>query len=186
MDNVETSVLVSRSFDYVEQGYKRKSFEGYYLDNRDGIETPLNFSKRLSIETDIYKMFVFDFIICNMDRHGRNIDILRNRNNVKLSCLFDNSLCFVHNKNNSDYKNRSYFNDEMSVNNYIGERNLLLNLYNIDKIVNIRDIRDSDREILFQGLGRITTREFRDYYWWFIRRRIEDVKSFKIPFIKWF
>lgn len=27
--------------------------------------------------------------------------------------------------------------------------------------------------------------DFRDYYWWFINRRVQDAKNCKIPFITW-
>ena len=55
---------------------------------------------------------------------------------------------------------------------------------NIDKPIVLREIKPEDRKKLFQGLGKYTTKEFRDYYWWFINRRIEDVKNYKISFIK--
>ena len=43
---------------------------------------------------EIYKQFVYDYIICNMDRHGKNTEILINYDNprdIRVAPFFDNS-----------------------------------------------------------------------------------------------
>lgn len=42
------------------------------------LETPLQLAQLLGLELEIYKQFVFDYVICNMDRHGKNTEILIN------------------------------------------------------------------------------------------------------------
>lgn len=186
LDGKEFKTLVSKCEDFGELGYKKISFGKFYQQYRNGEESPLALCKRYGIESSIYEMFLFDFIICNLDRHDSNIYLLQNEDIVKVTSLFDNSFCSMFNKTENEIKNRAYYNDESKTNNYIGSKLLIENLYNIDKPVRIRSLRSSDREKLFQGIGKVTTREFRDYYWWFVNRRIEHVKSLKIPFIKWY
>lgn len=180
------NTLISISENYRRIDEKRYSIERFYLNNRLQGESPLDTLKRFNLEKIIYQIFVYDFIICNMDRHNHNIEILENttNNSLRVAPFFDNSLCFVSNRNETDYKVYKYYNDKNPVNNYVGSMNLMDNLYLIDKPIVVRKLRPEDRKKLFQGLGKCTTKEFRDYYWWFINRRVEDVQNCKISFIK--
>lgn len=182
-ENREYETYVCISQNYVNNDDKRISLSRFYRNNNLNGESVLDILKKFNFIDDVYKLFLYDFVICNIDRHEYNVEILENINGLRMAPFFDNSFCFIFNRIEDDYKNKVYFNDLSFVNNFIGYRNLKDNLFLIDKPLVIRDLKDSDREYLFKGLGNITTRAFRNYYWWFINRRIEDVKSYQIPFI---
>lgn len=40
-------------------------------------------------------MFLFDYLICNRDRHGANIEVLQKGENYRLAPIFDNGLSFL-------------------------------------------------------------------------------------------
>lgn len=52
----------------------------------------------IGLRKTIYEQFVFDYIICNMDRHGKNTEILINEENpsdIKMAPFFDNSFTIL-------------------------------------------------------------------------------------------
>ena len=181
----EISTIVSISNDYAAN-CKQTSFEKVYETMCEPQESTIDFCKRIGIIDSIYKEFLFDFIICNLDRHGKNTEILTNKfGKMNIAPFFDNSLTFISNRTDTDIKENKMYNDEMRVNNYIGTQNLKSNLFLIDKPIKIRVPRKEDRELLFQGLGKITTREFRDYVWNIFLRRVYDARHCGISFIQW-
>lgn len=57
--------------------------------------TTLDMMMKLGLLQQIYEQFVYDYLICNMDRHGKNNEILidrENKANMRLAPFFDNSL----------------------------------------------------------------------------------------------
>lgn len=67
---------VSRSENFRKKHEKKIAFDIYYEFYREKKESPLEFAIRLGWDRYIYQMFVVDFLICNRDRHGANIEIL--------------------------------------------------------------------------------------------------------------
>ncbi|MBR1453984.1 MAG: hypothetical protein IJ593_05010 [Lachnospiraceae bacterium] len=184
IDNTVYNTLVSISKDYKSNKYQSISVEKLYNKQSKPGEKPLDMLKRLGLQDSIYKQFVYDYVIGNLDRHGKNNDILIGKD-IKLAPYFDNSLTFVATKPNNDIINKTEFNDEQRVNNFIGTQYLNNNLYLIDKQIEVRLPRKSDRQYLFQGLSRVTTRAFRDYVWYMLNRRVDNVRSKNIQTILW-
>ena len=178
----ETYVSVSRDY---AGGNKVISFEKYFYINRTGKEEPLAFVKRLNLEQVIYQQFIYDFIICNFDRHSRNNDIILTENSIQLAPFFDNSATFIGKRPDNEIDAKKKYNDQIRVNNFIGTQFLLQNIHLIDREIVLRYPRKADRDLLFQGLDEVTTGIFRDYIWEMLFWRVEDVAREKIPFIRW-
>lgn len=131
--------------------------------------------KTFCLLNDFKKMVIFDFIICNMDRHGKNIEVLlNNKGKYRLAPAFDNSftvLTYRYNQMlNKDFENYRY-NEDTEVNNYLGNKTLEANLKLFKLLPKLKYL---NREELFQGLGKITTRTFRNNYFKFINERIKQ------------
>lgn len=123
---------------------------------------------------DFKNIVIFDYIICNMDRHGKNIEVLLNdKGKYRLAPAFDNSftaLTYRYNQMlNKDFENYRY-NDDTKVNNYLGNNNLESNLKLFKPLPKLKYL---NREELFQGIGKTTTRTFRNNYYNFINERIK-------------
>lgn len=172
--------IVKYSKDQIEQMFNS-------VKHTNSLETPLQLAQLLGLELEIYKQFVFDYVICNMDRHGKNTEILINQSNprdIRVAPFFDNSFTVLLQRYSSGYKNKFQFNDKIPVNNYIGYNNLLDNILIIDKTVVVRQPRKDDRQLLFQGLQSVTSRKFRDYTWEMLNDRINDLSRIGNNYIR--
>lgn len=124
--------------------------------NRNGNSIPIeNFceinrinSKDLLLDDrfreDLSKIIEYDFLVNNIDRHGRNIEVMNN----KIATIFDNSLSMF-SKMPDNALNSALF-EVYTANNFVGYPNLLDNLklinneidlnINIDKFYGIIDL----------------------------------------------
>lgn len=80
---------------------------------------------------DLSKIMEYDFLINNIDRHGRNIEVMNN----KIAPIFDNSLSMF-SKMPDNALNESLF-EVYSANNFIGYPNLLDNLKLINNEIDL-------------------------------------------------
>lgn len=183
IDGADILTLASVSTNYVPKQATSVSVEKFCETFQ---ETPLRVLERYGLLTDVYKQFLYDFIILNMDRHGKNTELLVFDNGaLRVAPFFDNSLTFIFNRPENEVKKKVLYNDAISVNNYIGDRNLQANLLKISHRIEVRCPRDTDRAYIFQGLSKVTSRSFRDYVWYMLLRRIDDVRRQKIQAIVW-
>jgi len=180
---VQIDGKVHDAYVFVAQNYKEKgsrvAFEDFYVDNRlSGSESPLDFCLRFGWAENIFKMFIFDYLIINRDRHGANMEVMKN-GEKKLSPYFDNGLSFA--CSCTDESELDAFNSEEDrpVNNFIGEKRLSENLSKINKKVEFNELRESDRDILFSGLSGVLTERYLTVIWEIIWRRWLDVKKFR-------
>ncbi|WP_207638169.1 hypothetical protein [Butyrivibrio sp. AC2005] len=70
----------------------------YYTVNADPRETHYDFCVRNGFEEYIDRMIAIDYIILNRDRHGANIEILRNSrmHALRIASLFDHGLSLIY------------------------------------------------------------------------------------------
>jgi hypothetical protein len=176
---VQTRVCIAKSFKPVNAS--RESFDKYYENRRsDNSESPLDFCKRQGWSDCIYKMFIFDYLIINRDRHGANLEVFKNGNEF-LSPLFDNGMSFVflYTDNDSDLDS---FNDlaDLPVNNFIGTRSLQKNLEFIDNKVKFNRLPPNLHEILFAGLDGVMPELWFKKIITIIEKRWANVKDFRV------
>lgn len=142
-----------------------------FIQNKEGWITKL---KTVGLLNDFKNIVIFDYIICNMDRHGKNIEVLLNdKGKYRLAPAFDNSFTVLTYRYtqmlNKEFENYRY-NEDTKVNNYLGYRTLEANLKIFKPLPKLKYL---NREELFQGLGKTTTRTFRNNYFKFINERIK-------------
>jgi hypothetical protein len=174
----ETHVFKAPSFRPASAS--RESFDKYYEGNRlSATETPLDFCKRLGWSDDIYKMFVFDYLIVNRDRHGANLEVFKNGAKY-LSPLFDNGVSFVFNytDDNDDLNTFAELAD-LPVNNFIGTRSLQKNLDFIDKKIAFGALPQDFAQTLFADLDEVFPDKHKEKITSIIRMRWENVKDFR-------
>ena len=79
VDGKEYVTWLCRSKDYRQNGESKIALDTYYqMEKREG-ESPLEFCFRQGWEKYISEMLLVDFLILNRDRHGANVEVLRNR-----------------------------------------------------------------------------------------------------------
>jgi len=178
IDGIEYDTYV-----YMAQSFKttgsRVAFETFYIDNRlSRTESPLDLCKRFGWTDYIYKMFIFDYLIINRDRHGANMEVMKN-GDKHLSPYFDNGLSFVCSCTNEAELVTFNITEDRPVNNFIGENRLNLNLEIIDVSLKFNDLRQSDNKTILEGLRGVLSEPYLTTIWDIIWRRWDDVKKLR-------
>lgn len=173
MDGNTFRTLVCISKDYNIAHENILTFEDFYRLHRGNGENTIDFIRRCGVKKDIYKMFVFDYIINNLDRHGANVEVYENKR--KIAPLFDNGLSLYATTGEDAIKRGYSYDNNMQVNNFIGERNLLQNLKYIDCPIKLNKLRKEDRAKLFKDMGKVLSLSRRNAIWALIVRRYQYV-----------
>ena len=168
-------VYLCASKDFKEHGESKTALDNYWdIEHLDG-EGPLEFCIRNGWEEYIYRMLVVDFLILNRDRHGANIEVLRNskKKTVHLAPLFDHGLSLLFNCANDDAVKAFDVMQDRPVNNYIGSRSTWDNLSLIprDKLPKLSPLKESDKEVLLRDLDGIISRDLQEKIWEMIWKR---------------
>ena len=120
-------------------------------------------------------MLVVDFLILNRDRHGANIEVLRNsrRRTIHLAPLFDHGLSLLFSCKDDAAATEYDVMADKRVNNYIGSGSTWENLMLIpkDKIPRLNPLKESDKAIVMNGLDGIISQTLQDKIWEMIWRR---------------
>ena len=171
---------VTRSKDFKQLGESKMTFETYYEILRLDDEDIFQFIKRMDLEDYFYKMFLFDYLICNRDRHGANIEVLQKGDSYRLAPLFDNGLSFLFSCYNDGSKMLEF--DKLKdgpVNNYVGSMNLSDNLKLVPKDIRMK-VSMPSRSQLFQGLENAkgaVPEVYWDCIYEMVKERVDYVKN---------
>lgn len=97
INNKEYITYVTSSYDFKKLNESKITLENYYEYNKLNNEDVISFLKRIDLNSDIYKMLIFDYLIMNRDRHGANIEILYDKKskNIRLAPFFDQGLSLL-------------------------------------------------------------------------------------------
>lgn len=171
---------VTRSGDFKGPGESKMTFETYYdILHMDG-EDKFQFIRRLELEEYFYDMFLLDYLICNRDRHGANIEVLQKGDTYRLAPLFDHGISFFFSCYHDGKKMLEF--DKLKdgpVNNYVGSLNLSDNLRLVPESVRAK-VFVPEREQLFQGLedaAGAVPKEYWDCIYEMVKERVNYVKN---------
>ena len=94
IDEQEYITWLCRSEDFKKAGDSKIALDAYYQMEKVQGENPLEFCIRHGWAEYLYQMLIIDFLILNRDRHGANMEVLRNRSQktIRLAPLFDHGL----------------------------------------------------------------------------------------------
>lgn len=180
-DRIHT-VYLCASEDFKKPGESKVALDAFYEMEREAGESPLDFCIRKGWEDYIYQMLVVDFLILNRDRHGANIEVLRNRREktIHLAPLFDHGLSLLC-RCRSDKEIEAYdVMEDKPVNSFLGSRSAAENLRLIpqDKLPKLNPLKQSHKKVLLDGLDEVIPGNLRDKIWDMIWKRwcyYEDV-----------
>ena len=169
------SVYLCASEDFKQPEESKIALDALYeLEHVSG-ETPLAFCMRQGWENYLYQMIVVDFLILNRDRHGANLEVLRNsrKRTLRLTPLFDHGLSFLCRCRTDEEINCYDVMEDKRTNSYIGSRSTKENLQLIpkEKLPQMNSLQSSDRKVLMEGLDSIIPQNLQDKIWDMIWRR---------------
>ena len=134
IDDKELNTYICKSQDYKLKNERKTALEAYYYSNRLPDEAVLDFCIRNGFEDYIYQMFAVDYLILNRDRHGANIEVLKDaKGNIRLAPLFDHGLSLLYATDNIEKLGKSDFLKDIKVMDFVGTGSTLENLGLISK-----------------------------------------------------
>ncbi len=138
-------------------------------------ESVLAFCTRMGWENYIYQMLIVDYLILNRDRHGANIEVLRNsrKRTLRLAPLFDHGLSLLCSCPDDAAATAFDVMADKPCNNYIGSKSTWANLDIIpkDKMPKLMPLHESDKRILMEGLDGVLSQTLQDRIWEMIWKR---------------
>lgn len=168
-------VYLCASEDFKKRGEGKTALDALYEIEREPNETPLEFCIRNGWEDYIYKMMVVDFLILNRDRHGANIEVLRNsrRRTIRLAPMFDHGLSLLCRCRTDEEIEKYDVMDDKTTNSFIGSRSVQdnLNLIPKEKLPKLNELKYEDRAVIMQGLDGIIPDHLQDKIWDMIWKR---------------
>lgn len=176
LDGKEQETWISVSDNFRKENEEKLAFDVFYDLEKVENESPLEFAVRNGWELYIYQMLCIDYLIANRDRHGSNLEVLRNEEDcsVRLAPLFDQGVSLLFSTYGDDKVLESIdVMHDFPVNNYIGARSLEYNLSLIPKTydLRIRTLKEEDRNYIFKDIGNVLSERHIDKLWEMIWRR---------------
>ena len=77
VEGKQYNTYLCASYDYKRKGESKVALDNYYDINRQELENHMDFCIRMGFRKYIDTMLALDYIILNRDRHGANIELLR-------------------------------------------------------------------------------------------------------------
>ena len=128
-------------------------------------------------------MLVIDFLILNRDRHGANIEVLRNRRRktIRLAPLFDHGLSFVFRCETEEALAKEDVLSDKPVQCYVGSRSTWENLRLIpaDKHPKLNTLQETDKDFIMAELENILPKAWQDKIWDMIWRRWQAYENLR-------
>lgn len=176
IDGKEQETWISVSDNFRKENEEKLAYDLYYDLQKQNQESPLEFAVRNGWGLYMYQMFCIDYLVANRDRHGSNLEVLRNEKDgrVRMAPLFDQGVSLLF----STYGDEKLIEkvdvmQDFPVNNYIGARSLEYNLSLIpeDFDLEINDINQDDKEYIFHNLEKVISQTHMDKIWEMIWKR---------------
>ncbi|MBQ2578544.1 MAG: hypothetical protein II571_03885 [Lachnospiraceae bacterium] len=165
------------SEDFKERGESKIALEDYYRWDTQVGESRYDFCVRHGWKNYVDQMLAVDYLILNRDRHGANIEVLRNarKHTLRLAPLFDHgrSLIFTC-TSESDVEKYNILEDKRCQ-NFMGGFSCYENLSFIKKKSSVLQgsLTPASREVLFADLDGILPDCFFDTIWEMIYKRYQ-------------
>ena len=182
IDEQRYETYLCASTDFKKRGEGKIALDAFYQLERNEGERPLDFCIRNGWSEYIWKMLVVDFLILNRDRHGANIEVLRNskEKTIRLAPLFDHGISLLFNCRNDDDIRAVDVMEDRLVQCFVGSNSAMENLRLIPagKCPRLNPLRASSREMLFADLEGVLSQAHLDQIWEMLWRRWSAYEDF--------
>lgn len=175
IDQKEYETWLCASKDFKQRGESKIALDAYYQAESLPNESPMDFCIRNGWESTVYEMLVVDYLILNRDRHGANMEVLRNqrKKTIRLAPLFDHGLSLLSRCENTEAMLREDVMADKPVQCFVGSRSSWENLQLIprDRRPPLHPLTENDRAILLEGLSEALDQQWLDRIWEMIWKR---------------
>ena len=175
IDQKEYETWLCASKDFKQRGESKIALDAYYQAESLPNESPMDFCIRNGWESTVYEMLVVDYLILNRDRHGANMEVLRNqrKKTIRLAPLFDHGLSLLSRCESTEAMLREDVMADKPVQCFVGSRSSWENLQLIprDRRPPLHPLVEDDRAILLEGLSEALDQQWLDRIWEMIWKR---------------
>jgi hypothetical protein len=175
IDQKEYETWLCASKDFKQRGESKIALDAYYQAESLPNESPMDFCIRNGWESTVYEMLVVDYLILNRDRHGANMEVLRNqrKKTIRLAPLFDHGLSLLSRCESTEAMLREDVMADKPVQCFVGSRSSWENLRLIprDQRPPLHPLTENDRAILLEGLSEALDQQWLDRIWEMIWKR---------------
>ena len=163
------------SEDFKKRGESKIALDDYYRTNAKKGESHYDFCVREGWKEYIDRMIAVDYLILNRDRHGANIEVLRNSraHTLRIALLFDHGLSLLYSCMSDNDAEQFDIMQDKRCQNFIGVYSCYENLQLIKDKTKIFEnkLQESDRDIIFEGMDNILSDIFINKIWNMIYER---------------
>lgn len=171
--NIDTYLCMSEDFKKI--GENKAALDTFYEAEHLAHETPMEFCIRNGWEKYVYEMLVVDFLILNRDRHGANIELLRNseEKTLRLAPIFDHGLSLLFSCHTEEAVEKFDIMQDRPVQCFVGSYYAQQNLQLIprEKMPQLHPLQEKHKAILLEGLDGIIPRYLQEKIWNMIWKR---------------
>lgn len=175
VDGRKYETYLCASKDFKERGESKVALDDYYRVNALPGESHYDFCVRNGWKDYIDAMIVIDYLILNRDRHGANIEVLRNAraHTVRIAPLFDHGLSLLYSCASDEEAIAFDAMADRRCQNFVGGFSCKENLRLLEgrKYVFPGRLKKTDRKILFADLEGVLSETFLDAIWNMIYKR---------------
>jgi hypothetical protein len=144
VDDEEFETFVCVSEEYKKQGESKLNLDIYYEKHRESGESTIEFCHRLGFECVINELLLVDFIIASRDRHGANIELLKDtQGTLRIAPIFDNGVSLTSPYYTESDLERFDWKGDIVGNNFLGTQSLRENLKYITNPVTVNAVDES-------------------------------------------
>lgn len=126
-------------------------------------------------------MIAVDYLILNRDRHGANIEVLRNARakTIRIAPLFDHGLSLLYSCTSDAMVKNFDVSEDKRCQNFIGSYSCYenLNLIENKKKIFAGKLKESDKAVLLADLHGILSETYLDAIWNMIYKRYQVYES---------
>ena len=173
------STYLCASEDFKQRGESKTALDNFYSLNVKNGESHYDFCVRLGWRDYVDTMIAVDYIILNRDRHGANIEVLRNSRNHTLrpAPLFDHGLSLLYSCFTETEAEAFDVLDDKRCQNFVGSYSCLENLELIHRRGDLfrGKLTESDRSVLLEDLYGILPDIYYNKIWDMIWMRYNNL-----------
>jgi len=177
----EYETYLCRSKDFKKKGESKTALDVFYDMEHLPKERPIDFCDRMGFSDFVDDMLTIDYLIVNRDRHGANIEIIKNSRDRKLypAPIFDNGLSLLFNCRDDKEIDEFDLETERKIQCFVGSDNSLKNLELIKRMRSLPEFDLEMKKRLFDGLGPIMTEAWVEKVWSLIKKRAEIYENIR-------
>ncbi len=171
----EYETYLCASEDFKRRGESKIALDDFYVANALEGESHYDFCVRMGWQQYIDTMIAVDYLILNRDRHGANIEVLRNARNrtMRIAPLFDHGLSLLYSCATEEAVRGFGILDDKPCQNFIGSRSCYENLALIREKQSVfkNKLSDRDKSFILADLQGILPKQHLEKIWDMIYER---------------